>query len=202
MLARQPPDDNLKEYLSDQDRRSMDYIIGQNKTVPTAPQRSPARAGQAPQGLAPQAPAPQGPAASGALIVDGDQRTFMAEVIEASKTIPVLVDFWATWCGPCVAGLPHMQGVYKQYHDKGLEVVGVSNDFQPDALVKFTAQKQMPWVELIDKDAAAKHQWNPTTLGYGINGIPTLFLIDKKGVCRSVTARNELETLVPKLLAE
>jgi thiol-disulfide isomerase/thioredoxin len=121
---------------------------------------------------------------------------------EQYKGKVVLVDFWATWCGPCKAELPRVKDVYGKYHDKGLEIVGVSNDYKADALRKYTAENGMPWVELLDAPAAADHQWNPTTLGYGINGIPTMFLIDKKGVCRTVEARESMEDLIPKLLAE
>ena len=114
-----------------------------------------------------------------------------------------LVDFWATWCGPCRAELPHVEKMYADYHDKGLEIVGVSNDYTADALKQFVAaDPKMPWPQLFDPSAAAEHQWNPTTLGYGINGIPTMFLIDKQGVCRTVQAREDMDTLVPKLLAE
>jgi hypothetical protein len=60
----------------------------------------------------------------------------------------------------------------------------------------------MPWVELLDAPAAANHQWNPVTVGYGISGIPTMFLIDKKGVLRSVEAREKMEEIIPTLLAE
>jgi thiol-disulfide isomerase/thioredoxin len=115
----------------------------------------------------------------------------------------ILVDFWATWCGPCREELPRVEKMYSDYHAKGLEVLGVSNDMSADDLTKFVADnKAMPWPQLFDAAAAAQQQWNPITTGYGINGIPTMFLIDKKGVCRSVTAREKMEDLIPKLLAE
>ncbi len=121
---------------------------------------------------------------------------------DAYKGKVVLVDFWATWCVPCKAGLPEVKEIYGKYHDKGLEIIGVSNDFSADALKKFTPENGMPWVQLFDPDAAGAHRWNPVTFGYGIRGIPTMFLIDKKGVLRSVTAREEMQTLIPALLAE
>jgi thiol-disulfide isomerase/thioredoxin len=114
----------------------------------------------------------------------------------------VMIDFWATWCGPCRAGLPEVKEVYTKYHDKGFEIVGVSNDYAAGDLTKFTPANGMPWVQLFDADAAANHKWNPTTLDHGVNGIPCMFMIDKKGICRSVTARAEMQTLIPRLLAE
>jgi thiol-disulfide isomerase/thioredoxin len=115
----------------------------------------------------------------------------------------ILVDFWATWCGPCREELPRVSKLYADYHAKGLEVLGVSNDFSADDLSKFLGEhKEMPWPQLLDANAAQNQQWNPITTGFGIDGIPTMFLIDKKGVCRTVSARENMEDLIPKLLAE
>jgi thiol-disulfide isomerase/thioredoxin len=112
----------------------------------------------------------------------------------------VLVDFWATWCGPCLAELPNVKKIYAQYHDKGLEMIGVSCDRDEAALTKFLAEnKDMPWPQLYDK---AKPGWHALATQYGVNGIPTMFLIDKQGIVRTVEARGKLEELIPKMLEE
>ena len=136
------------------------------------------------------------------LVVSGPQASGAAFSTADWKGKVILVDFWATWCGPCREELPRVKKIYGDYHAKGLEVLGVSNDFDAGQLKDFTATNQMPWPELYDAGAAGAHQWNPITTGYGIFGIPTMFLIDKKGVLRTTKARESMETLIPTLLAE
>jgi thiol-disulfide isomerase/thioredoxin len=112
----------------------------------------------------------------------------------------ILVDFWATWCGPCIAELPRVKKVYADYHDKGLEILGVSCDNEAENLTAFLEKnKDMPWPHLFDPKTPG---WHPLATEFGITGIPTMFLIDKKGVVRSVKARENFEEMIPKLLEE
>jgi thiol-disulfide isomerase/thioredoxin len=89
----------------------------------------------------------------------------------------VLVDFWATWCGPCVAELPNVMEAYKKYHDKGFEIVGISLDQDEAKLKAFISEKGMVWPQYFDGKG-----WG-SKLGkkYGILSIPATFLLDKDG---------------------
>lgn len=109
----------------------------------------------------------------------------------------VLVDFWATWCEPCIREHPNIEANYEKYHARGFEVVGVSLDRRREPLERYIAEKQPPWIVLHDEGGK-----NPASIRYGVVGIPSMFLIDADGKVVSTRARGEqlgveLEKLLP-----
>ncbi len=90
----------------------------------------------------------------------------------------VLVDYWATWCGPCIQELPNVVENYDKYHAKGFEVVGISLDSDPNRLDGFLKKQEIPWTTLFEEGAGWDH---PMAKYYGVMGIPKTFLVDRKG---------------------
>lgn len=118
--------------------------------------------------------------------------------VQKMKGKVVLIDFWATWCGPCIAELPHVKETFEKYHDKGFEIVGVSLDQNQRALERFVDQNEMPWPQYFDGKG-----WGNRWAGeFNINSIPAMYLVDKKGLLRDVNARDDLDNKVKKLLDE
>lgn len=134
------------------------------------------------------------------LVIQGTTITGSNLSTDSWKGKVILVDFWATWCGPCRAELPRVKQMYSKYHDQGLEILGVSCDNAADDLKSFLSQNpDMRWPQIFDQKNPG---WSPIATGFGIEAIPTMFLIDRKGVLRTVEAREQMEDLIPKLLAE
>lgn len=89
----------------------------------------------------------------------------------------VLVDFWASWCGPCRRENPNMVHLYQKYKDKGFTIYGVSLDMDRASWIEAIAQDRLTWTQVSDLA-----YWNSIVVPkYGISGIPATVLIDKEG---------------------
>lgn len=109
----------------------------------------------------------------------------------------VLIDFWATWCPPCIAELPSVLAAYSKYKDKGFEIIGISLDKDMETLKGFLAERKMTWPQYFDGK-----QWeSPLAAKYGVNSIPATYLLDKDGVIVAKNLRGPaLEAELARLL--
>jgi peroxiredoxin len=111
----------------------------------------------------------------------------------------VLLDFWATWCGPCVGELPNVLKTYQKFHPKGFEIIGISLDEKEEALTSFLKKQEMTWAQYFD----GKGWGNKLAVQYGITAIPATYLLDGEGKIIAKDLRGEaLTTAVEKALAK
>ena len=93
----------------------------------------------------------------------------------------VLVDFWATWCVPCLEEVPNIRANYEKYHDQGFEVIGVNVDDEPETAAAFLKARPMPWTTVVSPDPAAPGMESPFVKKVGIQGIPFVVLVGRDG---------------------
>ena len=121
--------------------------------------------------------------------------------IKGLKGKVVVIDFWATWCGPCIAEMPKMKKLYAEYKDKGVEFIGISLD-QPkekgglDKLKDYVAKNGIQWPQYYQGNF-----WQSEfSSSWGVNSIPCVFLVDAEGNLASIEARGQLEKMIPEYL--
>lgn len=119
-------------------------------------------------------------------------RVTLSKFIEGNKC--TLIDFWASWCGPCIEEMPSLVRTYTTYKGKGLEIIGISVDEDRMAWLNAVKTHKMTWVQLADDTRAA-------SAIYGVNSIPHTILLDKDGIIVAKNLRGkELEDKIAEIL--
>ena len=119
--------------------------------------------------------------------------------LSSQKGKVVLIDFWASWCGPCRREIPNLKKYYKEFKDKGFEIIGISLDTDGKALKSFIKEKNIQW-----KISFSGKGWDDETAKlYNVNSISSFWLVDRKGILRYFGLRGEkLREAIAKLVSE
>jgi len=119
--------------------------------------------------------------------------------LDQFKNKVVLIDFWATWCPPCVDEMPNIVKTYNKYHEKGFEIIGISLDQNENKFLRFIKDNGMTWRQYYD----GKGGQNELARKYSIDSIPSTFLIDANGKIIAKNLRGStLEEAIKDALAK
>lgn len=116
--------------------------------------------------------------------------------LSSSRGQYVLLDFWASWCGPCRGEIPHLKKMYGKYRDAGFEIFSVSLDNKRDAWMKALNEEDMLWIQVSDLEGMKSQP----AVDYSVSGIPAMWLLDKDGVIIAKDVRGaKLEAELEKI---
>ena len=113
----------------------------------------------------------------------------------------VLVDFWATWCRPCLAEIPNHQKMYAAYKDRGFEILAINMDRDKVRMQKYVDDKDLSWLQLVNFDPKTTSWNNPIAVQFGVMSIPATIMIDREGKVVSLRCRGKvLDDMLLKLI--
>lgn len=115
----------------------------------------------------------------------------------------VLVDFWATWCGPCLEEIPNIKANYERFRNDGFEVVGINLDEDPSTLSSFFSLQELPWPTVVSADPQKRGMETPIAVRCGVEFIPFLVLVGRDGRVAALNVRDQdLGPKIAELLSE
>ena len=121
----------------------------------------------------------------------------LSSVVNNPANRYILLDFWATWCGPCRESIPELQALYEKYHDKGLEIYSVSEDENENNWKSFLPESGMNWVNV--RDTHPGRNDNSMMTAYALHGIPTMLIID--GETGAIIFRDRMKDIATAVTA-